>query len=64
MKLEDVEKQTIMAALRFNYWHRERTAQSLGISVRTIASKVKLYKEQGAQIPDSMTGSPNENKGI
>ena len=42
----DVEKATILAALERCNHHRERTAQLLGISVRTLHYKMNRYTLQ------------------
>jgi DNA-binding NtrC family response regulator len=45
--LEDLEREAIIAALdRFN-GHRARTAQALGIGVRTLGLKLKKWKGEG-----------------
>ncbi|MGP1346388.1 MAG: sigma 54-interacting transcriptional regulator [Phycisphaerales bacterium] len=44
--LEDIEREVIISTLqRFN-GHRQRTAESLGIGVRTLGLKLKKWKEQ------------------
>jgi DNA-binding NtrC family response regulator len=43
--LEDVERQTIVATLMENNGHRQRSAQALGIGVRTLGLKLKKWKE-------------------
>jgi len=48
MTLDQIEKNIILTALRFFNNSREQTAASLGISVRTIGNKLKLYEEQDA----------------
>ena len=40
---EDEEKKAILAALAANNNHRERTAQALNISRRTLQYKLKKY---------------------
>jgi len=46
--LEEVERTAIEAALKRNGWHREKSAQELGITRRTLLNKVKDY---GIAIP-------------
>lgn len=41
--LDDAERQALIAALEANQHHRERTADSLGISRRTLQYKLKKY---------------------
>lgn len=43
MKLKEVEKLTVQAALRFTAGHRQTAAEMLGISLRTIETKIKLF---------------------
>ncbi|TVR05329.1 MAG: sigma-54-dependent Fis family transcriptional regulator [Spirochaetaceae bacterium] len=42
--LRVVEEQTIRAALLRNEWHRQRAADELGISRRTLLNKIKQYR--------------------
>ena len=44
--LDEVERQVIMAALRFYYNNKSQAAASLGISVRTIQNKLQQYEQQ------------------
>jgi two-component system NtrC family response regulator len=44
--VEEAEKQAIVAALARCNYHRERTAQLLGISVRTLHNKLNRYDLQ------------------
>lgn len=43
MTLADVERAVIIAALRRNNANRTRTAQILGIGIRTLQRKIKQY---------------------
>ncbi|MFZ1292454.1 MAG: sigma-54 dependent transcriptional regulator [Melioribacteraceae bacterium] len=43
LNLEDVEKFHIQKALKLNSWNRENTARMLGISQKTLYSKIKKY---------------------
>jgi DNA-binding NtrC family response regulator len=43
VKLEDMERQLIEATLERYAGHRERAAKALGIGVRTLANKLRLY---------------------
>ena len=43
LKLEDMEKHHIRKALTVNEWNRENTARSLGISQKTLYTKIKKY---------------------
>jgi DNA-binding NtrC family response regulator len=40
---EEAEKQTILRALEVNEGHRERTADALGISRRTLQYKLRKF---------------------
>lgn len=42
-KLEDVERQMIIATLEHYQGHRARTAEALGIGVRTLSGKLRAY---------------------
>lgn len=44
--LEDVERETIVEALRRFNGHRQKTARALGIGVRTLGLKLKKWKEE------------------
>jgi len=45
--LEETEKETIMIALARNSFHREKTANELGITRRTLLNKIKEYNLDG-----------------
>lgn len=44
MSLRDVEKLVIQAALQYTSGHRENAAEALGISLRTIQTKIQVYE--------------------
>jgi DNA-binding NtrC family response regulator len=46
LTLEDVEREAIVATLKRNHGHRQRSAAALGIGVRTLGLKLKRWKEQ------------------
>ena len=46
LKLEDVEREAIIATLQQNHGHRQKSATALGIGVRTLGLKLKKWKEQ------------------
>ena len=48
--LRDMEAEAIERALLRNEWHRERTAEELGISRRTLLNKIKEYGLEQAQL--------------
>lgn len=41
--LADLERARILEALNSHNWHRERTADELGISRRTLQNKIRQY---------------------
>ena len=43
LKLEEIEKLHIRKALNVNDWNRENTARALGISQKTLYTKIKKY---------------------
>lgn len=45
MRLEDVERLAILAAMRFYEDNKTQTAKSLDISVRTLHAKLDKYEE-------------------
>jgi DNA-binding NtrC family response regulator len=44
-QLEDIEREAIVRTLTRFSGHRQRTAQALGIGVRTLGLKLKKWKE-------------------
>ncbi|TXT43026.1 MAG: Fis family two component sigma-54 specific transcriptional regulator [Spirochaetes bacterium] len=50
MTLQEMEKRAIMAALGRNAFHREKTAQELGITRRTLLNKIKEYELGGSEV--------------
>ena len=46
MKLSDIEKDIIMAAMKYFQGNKSATAASLGVSVRTISNKIQGYERQ------------------
>lgn len=49
-RLEEVERQTILLALRRNNFNRTETAKALGISRRTLVYKLQRLREQGCVV--------------
>ena len=45
--LDEIERDVIIAALKFYHWNRTKTAEALEVSVRTIQNKIAQYIEQG-----------------
>ncbi len=46
LTLDDVEREAIVATLKHNNSHRQRSASALGIGVRTLGLKLKKWKDQ------------------
>ncbi|MCG3180682.1 MAG: Transcriptional regulatory protein ZraR [Phycisphaerae bacterium] len=49
--MAEMERRLIFAALKENGGHRARTAEALGIGLRTLGLKLKRYREQGLLEP-------------
>lgn len=50
--IDEMERQMIRQALETYEGNRVRTATALGISVRTLRNKLRLYREEGLATPD------------
>lgn len=50
--LKDLERQTIIKALRAEEGNRARTADVLGVSIRTLRNKLNQYRDEGSLPPD------------
>ncbi len=50
MTIAELEKQHIIRTLKANNGHRARTAESLGISIRTLRNKLNEYRQAGEKI--------------
>jgi len=46
LTLDEIERETIVATLEHHQGHRQRSAEALGIGVRTLGLKLKKWKEQ------------------
>lgn len=57
MKLEDVEKETILAAFQFYHQNKTQTAAALGIAIRTLDYKLAKYK--GEPLPEPQKETAN-----
>ena len=53
MSLEDVEKGHILRALAYNHGNKTKTAQSLGITIKTLYNKLHRY---GILTPQAQSG--------
>ncbi|MBI4326001.1 MAG: sigma-54-dependent Fis family transcriptional regulator [Chloroflexi bacterium] len=56
-RLEDIEREAIMQALRENHFNRTETAKCLGISRRTLIYKLRRFRELGHAV-DSLSDEP------
>jgi len=65
MSLEDSEKIIIQRALQYFSWNKTKTAQSLGIAIRTLDNKLEKYAaEEAAREPKDQTRIPVEAGGL
>lgn len=64
MTLESIEKDVILMALRFYQDNREHTANSLGISVRTLYNKLKEYGVIDGRLEEETSGTKDDDKKI
>ena len=46
LTLDEIERETIVATLEHHQGHRQKSAEALGIGVRTLGLKLKKWKEQ------------------
>lgn len=60
--LEQIERETIIDALRYCDGNRTMAAQCLGISRATIGYKLKAYREQGFDVPLAQGETPDQSK--
>lgn len=44
LTLEDIEKEVILKALSFYHGNKTRTAEALGVAIRTIDNKLARYR--------------------
>lgn len=49
-RLDEVERHLIMATLRRTRYNRTKTARLLGIGIRTLQRKLKLYGDENKQL--------------
>ncbi|MBF0492330.1 MAG: sigma-54-dependent Fis family transcriptional regulator [Deltaproteobacteria bacterium] len=58
--IKEIERQMIYKALEHFEGNRIKAASSLGVSVRTLRNKLKLYREEGHSLPDHLNLEENE----
>lgn len=57
ISLEEIERNTIISALKFYQGNRTHAAGALKIALRTLTNKITKYREQGFTVPPpSMNG--------
>lgn len=55
ISLDEVERHTILGALKFYQGNRTKTADALKIAIRTLSNKIVRYKAEGFDV----TPAPN-----
>ena len=55
-----VERELILQTLRHNQGNRTRTADLLGISIRSLRDKIRHYRDQGQSVPEPQSQSDDE----
>jgi len=50
--LEDIEREVILHRYRFYAYNKTKTAQSLGIAIRTLDNKLAKYESKSVAEPD------------
>lgn len=62
--LLDVERDTILKALAFYHGNKKQTAQAVGVSLRTLHTRLEEYKKSGIEIryynADTLTETDKE----
>jgi DNA-binding protein Fis len=49
--MEEIERSHILLALESTSGNRTKTAELLGINVRTLRNKIRQYKLEGVEVP-------------
>jgi DNA-binding NtrC family response regulator len=50
--LETIEQELIIQTLRCHRGNRTHAAQVLGISVRSLRNKIRVYRDLGCEVPE------------
>ncbi len=53
-----IKREFILQTLRFNQGNRTRAAGMLGISLRSLRDKLRTYRNQGENVPESGSSFP------
>ena len=54
--LADVERELILATLRYYRGNRTHAANMLGISIRSMRNRIRRYRSDGATVPEATAG--------
>ena len=54
--LANVEREFILQTLRYNRGNRTRAALLLGISIRSLRDRLRIYRDQGETVPEPQPG--------
>ena len=50
--LATIEREFILQTLRYHHGNRTRAASVLGVSVRSLRDRIRIYREQGESVPE------------
>lgn len=58
VKVADVERELVLRTLAGCNGNRTHAARALGISVRTLRNRIRLYTARGIEVPAPQAGAP------
>jgi DNA-binding NtrC family response regulator len=58
VKVADVERELVLRTLAGCNGNRTHAARALGISVRTLRNRIRLYTARGIDVPAPQVGTP------
>ena len=58
VKVADVERELVLRTLAGCNGNRTHAARALGISVRTLRNRIRLYTARGIDVPAPQAGTP------